>query len=143
MPIDFSHCSVAALDYAVAVAFKLDARVTLLNAVGVPRLAVGNLGVALAPSMINSLIRPSQATLDKLTDARRPIGSIADALVGSGDPRDVIDCTALELGADLIIMGTHGRSGVKRALLGGVAEATADRAVLMIRSPERLAAAKP
>jgi nucleotide-binding universal stress UspA family protein len=140
VPIDFSDCSVAALDYAVTLAVKLDARVTLLNVIGMPGLGVPDLGVALAPSVIDSLIRDNQAAINKLADARRSAGTIAEALIGTGDARDVIDRTATELGTDLIIMGTHGRRGIRRALLGSVAESTLRTApcpVLTIRSNER------
>jgi nucleotide-binding universal stress UspA family protein len=40
----------------------------------------------------------------------------------TGDARDLINQTAAEVGADLIVMGTHGRRGVRRALLGSIAE---------------------
>jgi nucleotide-binding universal stress UspA family protein len=50
--------------------------------------------------------------------------------------RDVIVDVARELGADLIVMGTHGRRGVRRALIGSIAESvvrTASCPVLTIR----------
>jgi len=54
----------------------------------------------------------------------------------TGDPRDLIIDVARELGADLIITGTHGRRGVRRALIGSIAESvvrTAPCPVLTIR----------
>jgi universal stress protein A len=43
-------------------------------------------------------------------------------LIERGVPHDVIVGTAKSLGVDLIIMGTHGRLGLKRLVLGSVAE---------------------
>lgn len=61
-------------------------------------------------------------------------------MLRTGDARDIIVNTALEVGADLIIMGTHGRRGLRRALLGSVAESVLRHApcpVLAIRRPTR------
>lgn len=122
VPIDFSDYSEAALDYAVALAAKLDAKVQLVNALGVPALGIPELGVALTSTVIGKMVQDNQAALDKLANARRSTAPIGESLLRTGDPRDVIVQTAHELGADLIVMGTHGRRGVRRALLGSVAE---------------------
>ena len=57
-------------------------------------------------------------------------------MLRTGDARDVIIRACEEINADLIVMGTHGRRGVSRALLGSVAESivrTAPCPVLTIR----------
>jgi nucleotide-binding universal stress UspA family protein len=51
-----------------------------------------------------------------------PRGVACRALVGEGDPRVVVLREALREGAELLVLGTHGRSGVAHALLGSVAE---------------------
>ncbi|HKA92026.1 MAG TPA: universal stress protein [Haliangiales bacterium] len=59
------------------------------------------------------------------------------AIVRRGNPVDVIRDVAEEIGADLLVLGTHGRRGIQHALLGSVAERvvrTATQAVLTIRS---------
>ena len=66
-------------------------------------------------------------------------GVSIESLVGSGIPSDVIDETALAVHADLIITGTHGRRGVRRAFLGSVAERvirTAHCAVMTVHAPD-------
>jgi nucleotide-binding universal stress UspA family protein len=60
--------------------------------------------------------------LEKLIDKRRHRIPFGPALIKTGDPRDVINEAAKELGADLIVMATHGRRGVSRMLLGSVTE---------------------
>jgi nucleotide-binding universal stress UspA family protein len=122
VPTDFSPHAEHALDYAVALASKLDATVHLVNAIGVPALGVPELGVALTSSMIEDIVRDNQAALDKLIAARDGKCKLAKPTLTTGDARDVILQTAEQVHADLIVMGTHGRRGVARALLGSVAE---------------------
>ncbi len=138
VPTDLSDHAEAALDYACELAKKLGATIDLLNVIGVPALGVPELGVALTSTMIDTLIEDNQIAIDKVADARRAHGfAIASATLKTGDPRDMICQAAEELGADLIIMGTHGRRGVSRMLLGSVAETvvrSAPCAVLTVRS---------
>ena len=119
VPTDFSACSEQALDYALEVAAKLDARVHLLSVIGVPTYGVAELGVGITAPMIDNLIADNQTALDQVARDKK---GIAQTLVRVGDARDVILRTAEELTADLIVMGTHGRRGISRALLGSVAE---------------------
>jgi nucleotide-binding universal stress UspA family protein len=134
VPTDFSDSAEHALDYAVALAGKLGAKLVLLNAIGVPALGVPELGVALTSTMMESTVRSHHAELEKLA-IRRGSANI-EPLLRTGDARDVIVEVARECGADLIVMGTHGRRGVRRALLGSIAEGvlrTAPCPVLTIR----------
>jgi nucleotide-binding universal stress UspA family protein len=69
-------------------------------------------------------------------DAKRQ-GVKAIAIVVSGVPYDAISETAREKGADLVVMGTHGRTGVSRFFLGSVASrviSTAPCPVLTVRA---------
>ncbi len=139
VPVDFSDNSEHALDYAIALAGKLDAKVHLVNVIGIPSLGVPELGLALTASVIDSLVKDNQAALDKIADARRKTGSIGEVFLRTGDARDVIINACDEVHADLIVMGTHGRRGFSRALLGSVAESivrTAPCPVLTIRAPK-------
>jgi nucleotide-binding universal stress UspA family protein len=137
VPTDFSETADRALDYATALAAKLGAKVHVLNAIGIPALGVPELGVALTSTMIESLVRDNQAALDKLVEKRRGQATFGETILRTGDARDVILQTAEQIGADLIVMGTHGRRGISRALLGSVAEAIVRRApcaVLTVRA---------
>jgi nucleotide-binding universal stress UspA family protein len=119
VPTDFSACSEQALDYAVELAGKLDAKVHLLAVIGIPAYGVPELGVGITAAMMDNLIEDNQRALDQLARNRK---GVAEALVRTGDARDVILQTAEQLKADLIVMGTHGRRGISRALLGSVTE---------------------
>lgn len=117
---DFSETSDAAVAYAVALAEKLGAKLYLINTIGIPAYGVPELGVAVTASMIDSIVRGNQDALDKLAKQYAPLK--IETVLRTGDPRDLIVSTAADIGADLIVMGTHGRRGVSRALLGSVAE---------------------
>ncbi len=72
----------------------------------------------------------------------RDTGFTVTTRVERGDPKRSIVEIATEWGADLIIIGSHGRKGVDRFLLGGVSEAVSRHAhcsVLIVRSPEFMA----
>ena len=123
VPVDFSETSERALDYAIGLSGKLGASIYLLHVIGVPALGVPELGVAMTSTVIDSLVRDSQNALDKLLASRREQAKFGDPLLRTGDPRDTILHAAEEVKADLIVMGTHGRRGISRALIGSVAEA--------------------
>ncbi len=122
VPVDFSEGSEHALDYAIELAGKLDARVHLLNAIGVPTFGYEEIGVAIMSTVIEDLVRSNQDALDKVAAARQPTALIGEVILRTGDARDVILQTVDELAIDLVVMGTHGRHGLRRALMGSVAE---------------------
>jgi nucleotide-binding universal stress UspA family protein len=122
VPIDFSPHSEQALDYAIDLAGKLGATVHVLNVVPIPALGVPELGAALTSNVIDQIVRDNQAALEKIVLARTGKAKLGDPLLRTGDARDVILHVAEEIRADLIVMATHGRRGVARALLGSVAE---------------------
>jgi nucleotide-binding universal stress UspA family protein len=91
----------------------------------------------MATSVMDSMIDDNQRALDKLADHCRTRGRVGEVVLRTGDARDVICQTASEVEADLIVMGTHGRRGLSRALLGSVAEyvvRTSKIPVLTVRS---------
>ncbi len=132
VPTDFSDNATQALDYAVALAAKLDAKVHVLHV-----LAFSTFGAEYAiGSLIEGLIADAQRQLDKLAAEHVAKAALAPTVLKTGDARDEIDRTAVEVEANLIVMGTHGRRGVSRLLLGSVAESivrTAPCPVLLVR----------
>ena len=137
VPTDLSVHAEDAFYYACELAQRLDATVHLVNVIGIPTLGVPELGVAVTSTMIDSMVSENQNALDALVARRRPGVTIGQVLMKTGDARDMIDEAAKEVSADLIVMGTHGRRGVSRALLGSIAESVVRSApcpVLTIRS---------
>jgi nucleotide-binding universal stress UspA family protein len=134
---DFSPPAEHALEYACTLASRLDATIHLVSVVGVPALGVPELGGAMTTSVIDAMIDDNQAALDRLADQCRARGKVGEVLLRTGDARDTICHTATELKVDLIVMGTHGRRGLSRALLGSVAEyvvRTSNVPVLTVRT---------
>jgi len=137
VPIDFSPWAEAALDYATMLAEKLGATVYLVNAIGA---ALPELSATLTETMTKNLVKENLAALAGLADARRAVAAFGPSLVKIGDARDCILEAATELDADMIVMGTHGRRGISRALLGSVAEDVVRRApcpVLTVRTKRK------
>ncbi|HSR99091.1 MAG TPA: universal stress protein [Kofleriaceae bacterium] len=135
VPTDLSEGAEQALDYACELAHLLGSQIHLLNVISIPALGVPELGVALTASMIDELVVNNQDALDRLARTRC-MANLGQVLVRTGDARDVINATAQELGIELIVMGTHGRRGLSRALLGSVTETvvrSAPCAVLTVR----------
>lgn len=138
VPTDLSEGAEQALAYACELARTLDAEIHLLNVVGVPALGVPELGVAMTATVIDQLVVENQTALQELARGRCA-ARLGQVLIKAGDARDMINRTAQELGVDLIVMGTHGRRGLTRALLGSVAESvvrSAPCAVLTVRLKE-------
>jgi nucleotide-binding universal stress UspA family protein len=122
VPTDFSSHAEQALDFALELANKLDATVHVLNVIGVPALGVPELGVAVTSSVIDQIVKENTSALQKLVAVHAGKAKLGEPILRTGDARDEILHVAEELKADLIVMATHGRRGVARALLGSVAE---------------------
>lgn len=118
-PIDFSEHSLAALAVALKVAQQNDARLYLLN-VASPPAAAGFAPTRMEPYPF--LDKDRQEQLAKIGHERIPASVRYETLVISGDPAEQVLSTARGLEADLIVIGTHGRKGISRLVLGSVAE---------------------
>jgi nucleotide-binding universal stress UspA family protein len=118
---DFSEQANRAIDYAVELARKMDARVYVVNAYVPPTLTLPDVAAAYTEAADQAADR-AQRRLDLLVlgyhDARVPL----EAVLRCGEPVDQVVNAAKQLHADLIVVGTHGRKGLSRALLGSVAE---------------------
>lgn len=117
VPIDFSHDSEHAVDCAVGLAQQFQARLTLLHSVYVPEAADVNLAAYL--EKIESEAAEQMAAWQKRVEHA---GVTADSLMVRGAPSHKITETARDKQADLIVMGTHGRTGLRHMLIGSVAE---------------------
>jgi nucleotide-binding universal stress UspA family protein len=137
VPTDFSEYADHALAYAADLARPLDATIHLVHAISVGMAGLPELGVAYGAMMMESQTKAAQNALDTRAARYRDRASLAPVRIEIGDPRDVIDSIAAAIDADLIVMGTHGRRGIRRVLLGSVAEAVVRSApcpVLTVRT---------
>ena len=139
VPLDGSPLSEAALDDASAIAKAFGAELTLLEVLPPDggSLALGGKEVPIDEK--EEMRRASAlAYLDGLR-ARVPASVSMRLESRVGDPPSAIVERAHEGGFDLIVMGTHGRSGFKRWVLGSVADHVvrhAEVAVLLVTSRE-------
>jgi universal stress protein A len=122
VPIDFSATANRALDYAIALAQQLHARLTLLHVLHLAPLEVGELTPGVATTYLDDLETDAQHLLQASLERVQHAGLQGDLLLVQGTPTQTIVETAGEQGVDLIIMGTHGRTGLTHVLLGSVAE---------------------
>lgn len=115
---DGSDVSLKATEHGVDIAGKYGARVHALHVVNVGRLETMSLDVEGAQE---ELREAGQAHVRAVVDAAEDAGLEADGDVVTGHPSEQIVEYAEDNGIDLIVMGTHGRSGLSR-VLGSVAE---------------------
>lgn len=122
VPVDFSDSSVDVLEVALHVARRLGASVTLLHVVEWAWLRLQFTVAELAES--DRVRTEMESRLGQYADLLRAQGLRVETVMrGGGGPGDFIVETAEQQRSDLIIMGTHGRRGIRRALIGSVAEA--------------------
>jgi nucleotide-binding universal stress UspA family protein len=118
IPTDFSEPSRLALQHAIGLAQQLGAKLTMLHVYGIPTVYYpDNVSWPL-----EELGKAAQATLEAAVADARKVLPQTEGRVEIGDPRDRILAYAKQCGADLIVIGTHGRRGVAHMLLGSVAE---------------------
>jgi universal stress protein A len=133
VPIDFSPCSTAAIYYAAALADELDASVDVLHVLAsYDDFKVGS-SVPVAPDALAEAERQMEQSVQRVLHV---LGGRLSHRTLHGDPLKVLLETATTGGYDLIIMGTHGRSGRLHSLVGSVAEAVVRNApcpVLTVR----------
>jgi universal stress protein A len=137
VPLDFSECSKKALRYAVPFARQFGASLSLLFVVQ-PYYPVSDM-VPMDIDLLDERMRKtSEAELTALKDSLEP-DLKASAMVRAGNPHVEIVEAARELGADLIILSTHGRTGLSHVLMGSTTERVVRHAncpVLVLRENE-------
>lgn len=123
-PVDFSDFSDYAMRYAALLALKFDARLTLLHVVA--PIMVPLPGDGLVPPMrqadIADIADACKGRLAQAAGDLTPQGIAVACQVTSGVPYLEIIRVADEAHADMIVMGTHGRSGLVHLMIGSVAE---------------------
>lgn len=139
VPLDGSRLAERALPDALGLARATGGRVLLLQAVGgLRRFDDGG-----STALIDRELRAAGEYLADLRARCRDGGTPVEATVRLGPPAETIRWVARETGADLVVMATHGRSGLRRERLGSVALAAlqGDGPLFLLRSSSGAAAA--
>jgi nucleotide-binding universal stress UspA family protein len=123
-PIDFSEYSRHAVDHAVAIARRYESTITVLHVFSTAPVAAYAPGMpAFDPIVLTRADRDQLLEKTKrFIETESAPGVRLDATIREGDITGEILSQATDLKAELLVMGTHGRSGFERLLLGSVTE---------------------
>jgi nucleotide-binding universal stress UspA family protein len=116
---DFGECSERALDLALELASKFESELTLIHSWEAPAYAGG---LYMAVDIVTPIEEAAVAELDRATVELKLRMPNAKSMIRSGPAWEEIIAAATLLHSDLIVLGTHGRRGLNRALIGSVAE---------------------
>jgi nucleotide-binding universal stress UspA family protein len=124
VPTDFGEAAGHALDLAIALAAPSEAKITLLHTCWIPPMAYAGLDSGGMYWPTDELAKAAKKELEAAITLAKTKGSYfrIEPLLVTGTPWEQILNAAKERGADLIVMGTHGRRGLAHAFLGSVAE---------------------
>lgn len=123
-----------ALRKASEIAEKMGGEITIITVA--PDLCLTEISGNECQLITESLFSEAKSSMKKVTDALATRGIKAETMVKDGQPAEKIIDAAKEIGADLIVIGSHGRHGAKKFLLGSVSAKTVEHApchVLVIK----------
>jgi nucleotide-binding universal stress UspA family protein len=128
VPVDFSKTSDAALDHAIKLSKETGGKLLLIHALSNSAMMMAGPYEA-TPQMIIEYEKAqhdeAQTQMEKLVRRKRlQPGTFRSMIARRGDPARVIANQAKKSRASMIVMGSHGRTGLKRLVLGSVAERT-------------------
>jgi universal stress protein A len=143
VPVDFSEHSKRTIEYATRLATLTGARIRLLHVFQVPEYpAAFYHGLYLEHEAVRIHIeaakREATAQLSLLAEQMHANGLEAEPILRPGNPYEEIVKAAKELGVDLIVIGSHGFTGLGRLLLGSTADRVLQYApcpVLVVKDP--------
>ncbi len=135
-PVDFSTTSTHALDTAVELSSQLDANLHLVHVYQFPAFSLpeADLATPIDLSLQDDYKKRLRQQLEDLDKKYSGIKLSIDTTLVEGIPYVEIVRTANEINADLIVMGTHGRTGLAHMLLGSVAERVVRSSVVPVLS---------
>ena len=142
MGTDFSDCSKEALDYAVLLAKQFGAELYLLHVFDAPASFIPGVGSVAGPEVfewIDELRQGERKRLDTLAEEIGQKGVEVHSILKDGTPFREIPKAAKETAADLIVLGTHGRTGFDRFMAGSVAERVVRRSpcpIFLVKSKD-------
>jgi nucleotide-binding universal stress UspA family protein len=135
-PVDFSETSRAALEEAADLARRDRSELTLVHVSEPP--PVGTEGALAGPRLAEAIAAEAEGQLEKwrVEAEKISLGTVRAKLIPQGLAAKEICHLAREEGFDLVVMGTHGRTGLRHLVLGSVAERVVREAhcpVLVVR----------
>lgn len=122
VPTDFSDYADQAVDYAIELATTLEARLTFLHTIHLTPLAMGEMGAMSIVPYLEEIETDAQQRMEALLNRVHQEGLQGETVIVHGVPFQSIIETVKDKNVDLIVMGTHGRTGLTHALMGSVAE---------------------
>ena len=137
-PVDFSEASRNAVRYAHEFAKGMGSSLVLLNVVE-PRPMAVDMSLSYVP-LEEDLEKAAREDLEEIIKVEREMGVEVEADVEIGTPSEVIIEKARERDVSLIILGSHGKTGLSRLLMGSVAESVVRKAtcpVLIVKAEEK------
>lgn len=136
--LDGSRFAERSLEPALEMALRFECKVTMLR-VTAPEVQPVVMGPAAGLANLERIEQTAELEMEEaeayLESIRRPwsgLGITARSEVTCGDPAEMILDTASAVDADLIVMTTHGRTGLSRLLYGSVAEAVLRRSPIPV-----------
>jgi nucleotide-binding universal stress UspA family protein len=139
VPLDFSDQAPMVLDWAAHLAAEHGSRVILLHAYHLPVEFQQLEGAYLPPDFWSNVKVEAEQSLSRHAEDLERRGIQVESVVREGYPATVIVDEAVSQPADLIVIGTHGLSGLKHMLLGSIAERVVQKApcpVLTVKTPD-------
>jgi len=124
VPVDFSPHSNRAVETAVEFARTFGAEVHLLHAYSLPVGVVAPYDYQIPANVLSEMREAASKRIDQAAKEVEAKGVAAHGLITEGLPTQAIEDAAERIGADLIVMGTRGLTGLKHVVLGSVAERT-------------------
>ena len=143
LPTDFSECASHALSYAASLARDANASIICVHVVEPVMPTVGYTGITepLPVADISGQLEDTATReLPKIADCEECAGLEVEEVIAHGDAASEIVRVARERGVDLIVISSHGRTGLGRILFGSTAEAVVRHApcpVLVVKPPQQ------
>ena len=129
---DFSPLSRHALDWAIELAQRTRSRIVLAHVFDLPVYGFPDASLLVDAKTASRMSTEAQQGLNAEIERVRGSGVVVEGKLKQGDPREVIPQLAASEGAWLIVVGSHGRHGIARALLGSVAESIVRAATIPV-----------
>lgn len=139
VPLDGSALAERAIWHAGEIARGTDAEILLLQAVFVPMPVVPESALLAEGMVLEEVARGAAEYLDRVATDLRAEGGRVRTIIEERPPADAILHIADKEQVDLIVMSTHGRSGISRLVMGSIAESVLRHShqTIMLIKPER------